>query len=502
MMDFLDPKKSRAHTRRLYIGYILVAIALGLATTILLYLANGFNVQQGKVIQNGLVFVSSNPGGASIFLNDKEQDSQTNTRLVLPAGTYTMRLAREGYREWQRALTVEGGSVDRFDYPLLIPNDLATATAGEYASAPPLTTQSPDRRWLMVQQPGSVANFDVYDTEDPEKIKTAKKVAVLPASVPALPLSDASQLEVVEWSNDNSHVLLRHSVAEQSEYIMLSRDKPEESVNVSRELQLAPTATLSLQDKKYDKYFVHDATAQTLSTADLESDRVVPLLTSVIDYKTYGSDVILYATADGASEGKVSIKLYQDEKSYAVRQVTQGSSYLLDISRYSDSWYVVAGSAAENHVYIYQDPADRLRQDVTRALVPVEVLKLDKPNYVEFSANSRFVMAQNNQNFAVFDAENERSHTYRLDKPMDQPQEHATWLDGYHLRLVSNGSAMIFDYDGTNVQTLTATSSSYVPMFDTAYQTLYTLAPETATTASPVGRSLLTATPLRTVADQ
>ncbi len=500
MMDFLDPKKSRAHTIRLYIGYVLVAIALALATTVLLYLASGFNVRQGKVIQNGLVFVSSSPSGSKIYLNDKQQDSQTNARLVLPAGTYTMRLAREGYRSWQRALTVEGGSVDRFDYPLLIPTTLTTATAGEYAAVPPLTTQSPDRRWLMVQQPGTIANFDIYDTKDPDKIRTEKKAITLPSDVPALPLSDSSRLEVVEWSNDNIHVLLRHTAGEQSEYIMFSRDKPEESVNVSRELQLAATAAISLQDKKYDRYFVYDSTAQTLSTADLGTDRITPLLTGILDYKTYGSDVVLYATADSAAEGKVTVKLYQSEKSYTIRQVALDTDYLLDISRYSDSWYVAIGSPAENHVYLYQDPTDRLRQDVSRALVPAEVLKLNKPSHVEFSANSQFIMAQSGQEFAVFDAENERSHTYRLNRPVDQPQLHATWLDGYHLRVVSSGLATIFDYDGTNVQTLTATSSAYVPMFDTSYQTLYTLAPVTG--PEVVGRSLLTATPLRTVADR
>jgi hypothetical protein len=98
MMDFLDPKRRRAHNIRLIVGYVLVAIALALATTILVYQANGFGVKQGKVIQNGLIFVSSNPSGATVNLNGQQYKDATNTRIVLQSGTYTMRLNRDGYR--------------------------------------------------------------------------------------------------------------------------------------------------------------------------------------------------------------------------------------------------------------------------------------------------------------------------------------------------------------------------------------------------------------------
>jgi hypothetical protein len=500
MMDFLDPKKTRAHTVRLIIGYVLVAITLGLATTVLLYMANGFGVKQGKVIQNGLVFISSSPSGSSIYLNDTLQSDKTNAKLMLPAGTYTMRLNRDGYRDWQRAVTVEGGSVDRFDYPLLFPKTLTTTASATYASAPQLVTQSPDRRWLLVQQPGGPATFDVYDIKDPKKVKTDKKTISLPAAVPGIPVTAASNFKMVEWSNDNSHVLLRHSVGEQSEYIILSRDKPEESVNVSRQLQLAKTAVITLQDKQYDRYFIHDSASLTLSTASLDNPRPTSLLTGVISYKSYGTDVILYATTESAGPGKTSVKMYQAGNSYPIRQVAQDSSYLLDISRYRSSWYVVVGSPSEDHVYVYQDPTDSLRQEAGKALTPVEVMKLDKPKYVEFSANSQFVMAENGKDISVFDAQNERSYIHQLDKPIDTPQSHVTWMDGYHLRLVSNGAATVFDYDGTNAQTLAASSPDYLIMFDTGYSSLYTLAP--ATEAAQAGQMLLNATPLRTLADQ
>lgn len=500
-MDFLDPKKSRAHMIRLITGYVLMAIALVMATTLLLDIASGFGVRQGKVIQNGLVFLSSNPSEANIYLNGQLHNDRSNARLILPAGTYTMKLTRDGYRDWQRALTVEGGGVDHFDYPLLIPRQLSPTAISGYPAPPPLATESPDRRWLVVQSTGQAVSFDVYDLRDPERVRESKTAIALPANIVGLPQSGSRVLKVVEWSRDNDHLLLEHIVGDQSEYIMLSRTKPEESFNLTRKLQLPSGVAISLQDKKFDRYFLHDKTAQTLTTATFDNTTPVPLLTGVIDYKSYGQDVVLYATADGADEGKVSVKLYQDKKSHTIRQIAKHENYLLDITAYDSRWYAAAGSPAEDHVYVYEDPAERIKRNAGLPPVPVDILKIAKPSYIEFSANSQFLLAENGQDIATFDAENERSYTYRIDKTLDTPQTHVTWMDGYHLRLVSGGQVTIFDYDGTNMQTLTASDAAYLAFFDTAYQTLYALAPA-GSGENLAGQHSLFATSLRTEPDR
>src|SRR5438309_1696001 len=99
-MDFLDPKKRRAHRIRLMVGYVLVAVALAMGTLVLVLLSYGYDLDRktGTIIQNGLVFVSARPGAAEIYVDGKLQPSRTDTRLVLPAGQYTLQLKRDGYR--------------------------------------------------------------------------------------------------------------------------------------------------------------------------------------------------------------------------------------------------------------------------------------------------------------------------------------------------------------------------------------------------------------------
>jgi hypothetical protein len=122
-MDFLDPKKRRAYHIRLIVGYVLVAIVIGLATVILVYGANGYgiNTKTGQIVQNGLLFADSKPGGARIYLNDVDQNAATAARLVLPAGNYKLTLKKSGYRDWSRHFTLSEQSVARYVYPFLFP---------------------------------------------------------------------------------------------------------------------------------------------------------------------------------------------------------------------------------------------------------------------------------------------------------------------------------------------------------------------------------------------
>lgn len=497
-MDFLDPKKTRAHTIRLYVGYVLLGIAIVMAAVVLLYQAGGYGVDgQGKVFQNGIVFVSSAPSGARITLNDKPSET-TNSRLSLQAGSYTMKINRDGYREWQRALTVEGGSVEHVDYPLLVPSNLETSAVADYKARSPLSTQSPDRRWVVVQIPEQPGSFDVYDVKDPKKVKTQKTTVKVPDGVLTLDAQASQQsFQLSEWSRDNDHMVLKHVVGEQSEYILFSRTEPENSVNLTRQLQLKPGDELTLRDKKFDRYFVHDKAAGTLTKVNLDGQQPVKLLEGVVSYKTYGDDVVLYATRKDADDGRVSVKLYQFEQSFQIRQVNEAERYMLDVSTYGSDWYVVAGSPVENQVFVYENPAQQLRDSDSDPLVPVNILKVDNPNYTEFSANSQLIMIENGQDIAVFDVENDRSYTYRLDRPIDAPQQNVAWMDGFHLVVVSEGKAVMFDYDGTNVQPLSSADPNFVPYFDTSYRTLYTFAP-----VREDGAAQLTMSPLRIERDR
>lgn len=474
-MDYLDPKKQFRHNIMLMVGYVLVGIAIVIGTLVLLYQAYGFGLgKNGTVIQNGLFFFSSQPHPANIYVNGTLEPVRTNTRLSLPAGIYSVTLRRDGYRDWQRIINLVGGSVEHFDYPLLIPKALQTQTAKTYDSAPGMTTQSPDRRWLVVQKPGAaITDFEVYDLKNPSKAPVA---LTLPNNV-LTQSSGAQSWQLISWADDNRHILLQHIYDGKSEFILADRTDPAGSRNLDSALSLpAGVKALTLSNRKYDKYYVYDS-QDRLYTASLGAPSLQPYLEHVLAYQSYQDNTMLYVTDQGAPAGKVLLDMKVGDQVWTLRKFPAHSRYLLDLTGYSGSLYVVAGAASDNKVYIYEDPVGQLQNNPGRAPVPVQVLHVNDPNYVSFSDNAQFIVVEHSTEFGVYDIENEQAYHYLSLHALDKPQVHASWMDGDRLTYVSAGKMLIFDYDDSNRQVLMNASGAYLPAFTPDFKSVYTIAP-------------------------
>jgi hypothetical protein len=488
-MDYLDTKKQFRQRIILMVGYVLVAVAIAIATLILLYQAYGFGIgKNGAVIQNGLTFFSSQPHPASIYINNKLESVSTNTRLVLPAGIYHVKLTRNGYRDWQRTIELDGGSVEHFDYPLLFPSSLTTKKIQTFAAAPGLVTQSPDHRWLLVEDPSSMTNFNVYDLKNPTKPAVA---VTLPASLLSK-ATDSESWQLGEWADDNQHVLLQHDYDGKTEFIMLDRTNPDQSVNLNTTLADSPSK-LTLKNKKYDQYYVYDAATAALQTASLKTPQLTPVLQHVLTYQSYSDDTLLYVTDEGAAAGKVQVKLKTGDKTSLIRSLPSGTTYLVDLTKYSGTMYVAAGDTAGSKVYIFKDPVAQLAALPNQAVVPTQVLHVAQPNYLSFSPNTQFIVTSNGNYFGVYDIENDKGYNYTTAEPLDAPQVSAGWMDGDRLTYVSGGKLVVFDYDNTNHQTLMAANSRYLPAFAPDYKNAYVLAPGSGSQIDLTQTSLLTA---------
>lgn len=486
-MDYLDPRKRRRHTILLYLGYVLIGIAIIIATIVLLYQANGFGFnKKGTVIQNGLVFISSQPRPALIYIDGRLQNPKTNTRVALPEATYNLRLQRSGYLDWQRKITVEGGRVQHYDYPFLIPKTLTTAKLLTYEQTPTIFSQSPDKRYLLVGQPSNFTSFDVFDLKNPAKAPTA-------VSLPATLLASAKtsqSWQALEWADDSQHLLLQHHFDNSSEYILLDRETPDQSLNLSQTLN-TKISRITLVDRKYDHFYIYDSQSSTLSQATLKNPTATAVLSGIISYQSYGTDSLLYATAVGASAGKVRIELKAGDKTYTIRSVAANTNYLLDITKYNDIFYAVVGASSENKVYLYRDPVGQIGSDVFKSPAPTQLLHVDQPNFVGFSSTAQYVVAENGTQFGVYDIENKRGYSYTAQQVVDGPQLHASWMDGNRLTYVSSGQQVIFDYDYQNVHKLGKANPSFMPIFAPDYKYSYTIAPGSAAQATLAQTGLL-----------
>lgn len=477
-MDFLDPKAKRRRTIQLFVGYGLMATLISLITLILVFQAYGFDVDRktGEVIQNGLIFVDSAPDKATVKLNGQEQKNKTNNRFALPSGNYTMTISKTGYREWKRTFDLNGGEVERFTYPLLIPSKLDRTELQTVDTAPSFVSESPDRRWAITNQGSSFTNFTEYDFNNLTNNNPAVRQFVLPDGLFTADTGPQS-LELVEWSTDNKHLLVKHSFAQTTEFVVISRDQPATSININSLLGQNPTA-VTLRDKKYDQWYLFTQTGGLLTTANSKKE-INQVVSGVTAYKSHDSDTLLYAT--NASDGKVQrVILRQGDKSYIVKDIANGN-VALDIARYDGSWYVLIGSDAEQKTYIYRDPVTVLQRNDGIKPSPRTILKTPGPiQWMAFSQNTRFTVAQTGQHFEVYDAEQNQSFHYDLPIAID-PGVKVAWMDGHRMLARSSGKAIMFDFDGSNRQELSNDLSQAPVMFDRDYTVMYTLDGSVAT---------------------
>lgn len=495
-MDFLDPKAKKRRGIRLLIGYVLVAIMIITATTILVFGAYGFDVDRktGEVIQNGLLYIDSAPDGATVRLNGKEQNDKTNTRIALPEAKYDLSLYKNDYRDWNQTFDLGGGEVQRITYPLLIPKVLDTKQVFSYDSAPSFVSQSPDRRWVLVSVASSLTSYIQYDlnTLNASKVPAQKAIA-FPQTV-FTKVDGANSLEVVEWSNDNKHLLVKHNFPGGQEFVVLNHDAPEQSININKLLNQNPTS-VSLQDKKFDKWYLFTNPGGQLVTADAKNKTVTPLLSGVGAYKSHGDDTLVYSMpVAGVSYQRIMLK--QGKNTYVLREISSGNA-LLDIARYDNNWFVVVGADTDKKTYVYKNPFSILENNNKARPVPSAVLKSTGAlTKVSFSQNTRFIASQSGQHFEVYDAEYKKVYKYDEPKPFDAGSV-VTWMDGHRMSSKSGGKLVIFDFDGSNIQDLVSSIPVSIPIFDRDYTLVYSV-----NGTSDPGKFGLFQTNLRTKSDQ
>ncbi len=153
---------------------------------------------------------------------------------------------------------------------------------------------------------------------------------------------------------------------------------------------------------------------------------------------------------------------------------------------------MVATATSANRTYIYRDPETALkRQTLKTTLLPAIVLTISKPEFLSFSDSARFVSVQSGTHFAVYDTDSDRRYYYDM-APALEAGHQAMWMDGNRLTAVSGAKATVFDFDGTNRQTLVPADANLPLIFDKDYKWLYTLAPS----ITVPGRAAITRTDL------
>ena len=173
------------------------------------------------------------------------------------------------------------------------------------------------------------------------------------------------------------------------------------------------------------------------------------------------------------------------------------SQYLIAMTQYSGNWYVAFSASGEGKVYLYENPVANLQNQPSQPLVPLAILTISQPSFLSFSGNSQILAAQNGGSFTTYDVLNQNQYSYQVGSDI-APTQQATWMDNYHFTVVSGSKLAVFDYDGSNLQTLQPAIAGFPAFFDPTHKWAYVIAPDTSNPATID----LTSTALRIPADQ
>jgi len=476
-MDYLNKKKIQRQKITLLVGYVLIAIMIFLATLILIYITEGYRIAKNGIVQSGLVFLDSRPNPANVYINNKLQSVKTNTSFLLPSGQYDIKITAKGYLTWQRKIVVIGGAVQYYDYPFLFPKHLVTTNLNVFTSMPLFATQSPSRQYLMIESPSDATNFDIFDLDSPgsgANVISIPTNVLYPTTIPSTISSQSWSL--VQWSTDNQHVVLNYTYNGNTEFILVDINNPADSVNLSSVFSNYNFNSLSLVNNQYNLYDLYNTQTKVLEEVNLNSPLVTLLtLTQVLGYKTYGTNTILYATTLNAPSGQAIINEQIGTTNYFIKKTSLASTYLLDLADYQNVQYVAVGQSNQPIIDIYQAPVNQILNDPDQKPFPIAVLRVTNPNYLSFSDNAQFIVAEDNQNFAIYNELSGFSYRYRINYPLQSPQLHASWMNGDQLVYISNNHLIVFDYNDQNLHVLEPASSNFLPFFSTNYNYIFTL---------------------------
>jgi len=478
-MEFLDPVAKKNKTRRIFIGYGLVTVLIALATYIMVATAVGYEVFDfsDDVVRNGLVIVDSKPVAASIAVNGKLEADKTKSKLALNGGEYTITLNEPGYTSWSKKISIEGGRVRIINYPWLFPTILTSTKLADLPVDIGFSTQSPDSRWLIVQQSSSLPAIEIFDLES--TVITASSV-VLPPNVVTSVAGKYGSFEALGWADDNRHFMLLQKLPDgEKAYLLIDRENLDLSVNLSSIFGVEPTS-VSFFDNRADKFYMYFATGGLIRVADLAARNIgATVLDQVLSYESFGSDLVLYTTTKDAQSGTVAAKIYEDGQSYALAELAFDSNnhYFLEFHKFEGSWYYTIGSGSSDRVQIFRNPLNFIASEDKKPASPLLTLKTGTPEIIHSSPGSkRFTLVRSGQSVTVFDAEEDNIFKYDLPFTADAGAT-LTWADAFHLQTVAGGKLQVFEFDGQNNREFLSVRGITIGYFSKNLKKLFSISP-------------------------
>lgn len=433
MIDF-SSKKVQLALR--FFTYGVMTVSTVILTILAIYYAMGYRLNQSGLVieQGGIIEFRSEPSGADVAVDGKPTGRQTPGRAYVGPGEHTARMQLNGYRTWEKTVSLLPGQLLWLDYTRFIPQTITTTPVKEFAALA-ATLPSPDNRRILVQEQANIPGFTLADISN-EKEPTFTPVVIPDATLTRVD-AKIGTFSLVEWSHDSRYVLVRHTNGAVNEVLRLDVINAEATVNVTRQFGLGLS---EVHFAGNNSGIVYALVVDQLRRLDVPANTVAEgSVLGVTQFSVYDDRVAF--VANRAELGQ-AIGVYQDGKETIVASAPVGASVRVALTEYFRHQHLAY--SLENKGFIVTDPA-------SPTPAPSTEFNLDQPaTWLQFSPKGRFVIAGNGQVFNGYDLE--VGHAYGGVLAASRAPQ---WLDPFHIWTDQDNILRLREFDGQNVNDIT-----------------------------------------------
>lgn len=443
-----NPKHRQRELAKRTLTYIAMTLSVILLVVVSLFLVLGYSVdKKGQAEQGGLVQFRSFPTGATVGIDGAKQSFTTNGKKNMSSGYHNVTMELKQYRSWSKNFDLGSGELLWLN-ALLVPKHIATSEVQSFEQLSSMKI-SPDKNWIAVVEKPNEAKIKIVDLRDEEKPKATD--LVIPEIV-AKSNGPADVFKVVEWDFGSKYVLVTHKSGDKTQWLRLDRSDPANSRNIS------VLKNINIADAHFvggSGNILYILTEGMVRKIDLTraNEPVKNAAENVREFELYKDDRIGYVANKPAGQ----VVGFYDEATPRVREIRTFKPDVANVhtsvsNYYNDDYQAISHGTT---IEVVKDP-----------LVSKKVFaKFELASGVQwlfFSNSGRFVVAQNGSNLSVYDLERRQNFVFTIpDNPAYTLDHHIKWLDDFHLVSDVGGVLTIFEYDGTNIETIGSVTQGY-----------------------------------------
>lgn len=452
-MNSKDRARAKRRTRiKLTLIYTLMVLSVILLVAGLYLIIQGyrFNRFDGSLRQGGLVQFDSVPSGASIWMDGQRLAVKTQNKLTMSAGGHKISMWKEGYKDWNKQVTVNPGEILWLHYIRLVPERLQVDTPVSFTAVASSAASYDGKKMIVMESAASpVLQLVNLDTDTPRK--TALTIPVTAYTAPA---EGAQQsFTIMRWAYDNRFVLVKHIYGNKTEWLSVDTENPAQAKNITTLLGVEASVIEYTRDDA-NTVFLLDA-ASSVRRANLDHKNLSgPLVQNVQSFSLYDSSTVVYVTKmDETTKKRTAAYLTVGaKKPRTVAEYADDKPVQLRIAKYFNSHYLAVLHGEDLRVLQGDLSASDAASPAPFTTYVTATVGYSVDCFGFSPDDHRFLYAQGQSALTTIDLDNKSMAQLSFASAQGREIE---WIDQYHFTATTNGNLTMYDYDGTNARALT-----------------------------------------------